>query len=194
MIDTLVALEPTFRNAGTAARFCVRPGEFILVTLHRPAITDDPAFLASVLRELAHLTRELPVLLSVHPRTRAAIGSTPVEGVLLLEPLGYVEFLSLEATAPERDNGLGRRSGDHFPRRSRLHAARQHRAVRDSPPEDEHRHRARSVRDQNGVRGSRSSPAGESATPALGRAGGSPARRGGRHCCRRRTPRCRLGR
>jgi UDP-N-acetylglucosamine 2-epimerase (non-hydrolysing) len=99
MIDTLFALEPRFRNADTAARLGVRPGEFVLVTLHRPAITDDPALLESVLRELAGLAAELPVLFPLHPRTRAAIGSMPVGGVVLLGPLGYVEFLSLEASA-----------------------------------------------------------------------------------------------
>ena len=42
MIDTLVALEERFRAAGTAARLGVEPGEYALVTLHRPALVDGP--------------------------------------------------------------------------------------------------------------------------------------------------------
>src|SRR6476660_4519336 len=42
MIDTLLALEERFRATGTAARLGVEPGEFTLVTLHRPSLVDGP--------------------------------------------------------------------------------------------------------------------------------------------------------
>ena len=42
MIDSLVAMEPRFRAAETAARLGLAPGRFLLVTLHRPALVDGP--------------------------------------------------------------------------------------------------------------------------------------------------------
>jgi UDP-N-acetylglucosamine 2-epimerase (non-hydrolysing) len=100
MIDTLVALEARFRAAGATAKLGVRAGGFVLVTLHRPALVDGP-LLAETVAQLAALARELPVVFPVHPRTRAMMESIDSEhpGLLLCEPLGYLDFLSLLADA-----------------------------------------------------------------------------------------------
>lgn len=100
MIDTLVALEGRFRAAGAAAKLGVRPGDFILVTLHRPALVDGP-LLRETIGQLAALARELPVVFPVHPRTRTMMESIEAEhpGLLLCDPLGYLDFLSLLADA-----------------------------------------------------------------------------------------------
>jgi UDP-N-acetylglucosamine 2-epimerase (non-hydrolysing) len=100
MIDTLVALEGRFRATGAAAKLGVQPGGFVLVTLHRPALVDGP-LLAETIGQLAALARELPVVFPVHPRTRAMMEAIDSEhpGLLLCEPLGYLDFLSLLADA-----------------------------------------------------------------------------------------------
>jgi len=100
MIDTLVALEDRFRAAGAAARLGVEPGAYALVTLHRPALVDGP-LLPQTLAQLAALAREMPVVFPVHPRTRKMMESLDAEhpGLLLSEPLGYLDFLSLLADA-----------------------------------------------------------------------------------------------
>jgi UDP-N-acetylglucosamine 2-epimerase (non-hydrolysing) len=100
MIDTLVALEGRFRAAGAAAKLGVQPGGFVLVTLHRPALVDGP-LLRETIGQLAALARELPVVFPVHPRTRAMMEAIDSEhpGLLLCEPLGYLDFLSLLADA-----------------------------------------------------------------------------------------------
>ena len=99
MIDSLVAMEGRFRGLGTAAALGLRPRDYLLVTLHRPALVDGP-LLAEVMRELSAIARELPVVFPVHPRTRKMIDAESVgPGVLLLDPIGYLEFLSLEADA-----------------------------------------------------------------------------------------------
>jgi UDP-N-acetylglucosamine 2-epimerase (non-hydrolysing) len=100
MIDTLVALEDRFRAAGAAARLGVEPGAYALVTLHRPALVDGP-LLAETVARLAALAREMPVLFPVHPRTRKMMESVEGEhpGLILTEPLGYLDFLSLLADA-----------------------------------------------------------------------------------------------
>jgi UDP-N-acetylglucosamine 2-epimerase (non-hydrolysing) len=101
MIDSLVAMEERFRDANAAAAFGVRPGAYLLVTLHRPALVDGP-LLADVIARLSDVSRELPIVFPVHPRTRKVMdrmGLEPAPAVRLTEPLSYLEFLSLEADA-----------------------------------------------------------------------------------------------
>ncbi len=97
MIDSLVVMESRFRNLNTAARFGLRAGEYLLVTLHRPALVDGP-LLAKTVTELSEVACELPVLFPMHPRTRKMLAGAELPmGVRLIEPLGYLDFLSLEA-------------------------------------------------------------------------------------------------
>jgi UDP-N-acetylglucosamine 2-epimerase (non-hydrolysing) len=74
-------------------------GGYLLVTLHRPALVDGP-LLFDVMEKLGRVASELPVVFPVHPRTRKRLGdAAPPPRVHLLEPVGYVQFLSLEADA-----------------------------------------------------------------------------------------------
>jgi UDP-N-acetylglucosamine 2-epimerase (non-hydrolysing) len=100
MIDTLVALEERFRAAGAAARLGVEPGAYLLVTLHRPALVDGE-LLPETLAQLTALAERMPVVFPVHPRTRKMMERIDADhpGLLLSEPLGYLEFLSLLADA-----------------------------------------------------------------------------------------------
>ena len=99
MIDSLVAMEARFREQDAAARIGVEPRDFLLVTLHRPALVDGP-LLREVLAELGTIARELPVVFPAHPRTLKMMAGISTEpGVHVLEPVGYLEFLSLEAAA-----------------------------------------------------------------------------------------------
>jgi UDP-N-acetylglucosamine 2-epimerase (non-hydrolysing) len=108
MIDTLVALEERFRAAGTAARLGVAPGSYTLVTLHRPALVDGP-LLAETVAQLTALARQMPVVFPVHPRTRKMMEGIGADhpGLLLTDPLGYLDFLSLltDAGAVLTDSG-----------------------------------------------------------------------------------------
>jgi UDP-N-acetylglucosamine 2-epimerase (non-hydrolysing) len=99
MIDSLVAMEHRFRNAGVAAQLGHSPSEYLLVTLHRPALVDGP-LLFDAMNELRRLSRHLPVIFPVHPRTRRALTGLDVGPRLqLMDPLTYLQFLSLEADA-----------------------------------------------------------------------------------------------
>jgi UDP-N-acetylglucosamine 2-epimerase (non-hydrolysing) len=88
------------------SRFGVFPGEFALVTLHRPALVDDIELLRPTTENLALLAQRMPVIFPVHPRTRARLAAAglradelSVRGVHLCEPLSYLDFLGLEASA-----------------------------------------------------------------------------------------------
>jgi UDP-N-acetylglucosamine 2-epimerase (non-hydrolysing) len=109
MIDTLVALEERIAAAGAAAKLDLSPGSYLLVTLHRPALVDGP-LLAETVAQLSHLARQMPVVFPVHPRTRKmmeALDDAPPAGLTLIDPLGYLDFLSLltDARAVLTDSG-----------------------------------------------------------------------------------------
>ncbi|MDP9231358.1 MAG: UDP-N-acetylglucosamine 2-epimerase (non-hydrolyzing) [Actinomycetota bacterium] len=106
MIDSVVRhLQPALAREPWS-RFGTVPGGFALVTLHRPALVDDIELLRPTVEGLSALASRLPVIFPVHPRTKArlaAAGLHPEElrasGVTLSEPLGYLDFLALEAKA-----------------------------------------------------------------------------------------------
>jgi UDP-N-acetylglucosamine 2-epimerase (non-hydrolysing) len=99
MIDTLVAMEPHFRSAHTAERLGFRPGGYLLVTLHRPALVDGTR-LREVISRLNEVARELPVVFPAHPRTQKMVRRQGLKARFdLIDPLGYIDFLSVEADA-----------------------------------------------------------------------------------------------
>jgi UDP-N-acetylglucosamine 2-epimerase (non-hydrolysing) len=105
MIDSLVRLLPV----ATEKKLNGLPERYILVTLHRPANVDDDHALKIILGYLLELNRQVKVVFPVHPRTRQRIADfgIDVSQLDLLEPLPYIEFLSLQrrATAVVTDSG-----------------------------------------------------------------------------------------
>ncbi len=112
MIDTLSTLLPRAEGKRTLADLLhsVTNGNndddeagqhkpYTLVTLHRPQNVDDPSALSEILGALERVAEDVPVLFPVHPRTRKRIEENHLavrpERVRLLEPLGYMDFLTL---------------------------------------------------------------------------------------------------
>jgi UDP-N-acetylglucosamine 2-epimerase (non-hydrolysing) len=107
MIDSMIAVRDRFESLRVASALGLRERGYLLVTLHRPALVDGP-LLGDVLSRLDAISRELPVLFPVHPRTRKMLGELPpAPGIELIEPVGYLEFLSLQhdAAAVLTDSG-----------------------------------------------------------------------------------------
>jgi UDP-N-acetylglucosamine 2-epimerase (non-hydrolysing) len=99
MIDSLVAMEDRFRGLRAADALGLESRGYLLVTLHRPALVDGP-LLGGVLARLTEIARELPVVFPAHPRTRKMMARMDLDpGVRVLDPVGYLEFLSLQADA-----------------------------------------------------------------------------------------------
>ncbi|MCP4967864.1 MAG: UDP-N-acetylglucosamine 2-epimerase (non-hydrolyzing) [bacterium] len=99
MIDTLLANLPRAHALNVPHRFDL-PSNYGVVTLHRPSNVDDPVVLRRLLEALGQVSTEIPLLFSVHPRTAAhleGMGAPP--GISLVEPLGYLDFLGLQASA-----------------------------------------------------------------------------------------------
>ena len=107
MIDSLrqqlpraVAPATTLRAHGHAC-----PPAFGVLTLHRPSNVDDGAQLAALLDALGQLSRQLPLLFPIHPRTQAALRLAGLQDrlaqlpLVCLPPLGYLEMLGLMQAA-----------------------------------------------------------------------------------------------
>ncbi|MGO9761819.1 MAG: non-hydrolyzing UDP-N-acetylglucosamine 2-epimerase [Solirubrobacteraceae bacterium] len=113
MIDVALRWQPAARaNAAVPAAYGLTPGSYLLLTAHRAGNVDAP----ERLRALVALIEALPapVLVPVHPRTRARLldagllaGLQANDRLTLSEPLGYVEFSTLlcQARAVLTDSG-----------------------------------------------------------------------------------------
>ena len=106
MIDTLRKHLERAKERPTLQRFRLAPHEYGLVTLHRPSNVDDPRTLESLLSTLEWIQRRLPLVLPLHPRTRNRLDefslldrATALPNLQLAEPMGYLDFLALTASA-----------------------------------------------------------------------------------------------
>jgi UDP-N-acetylglucosamine 2-epimerase (non-hydrolysing) len=114
MIDSLVECRPLWERADICGRLGLRKGDYGVVTLHRPSNVDDPETLRGLVESLAKIAMQLPLLFPMHPRTRARVKEFGLEehftclsldsvvdshlsGLHCLDPLGYLEFMSLMA-------------------------------------------------------------------------------------------------
>ena len=102
MIDSLLDLLPAAKATGALERYGLEGGQYVLVTLHRPALVDHPGRLGAVIEVLAELARSLPVVFPLHPRTKArleAVAPAALQRLMATDPLEYLEFIALEASA-----------------------------------------------------------------------------------------------
>jgi UDP-N-acetylglucosamine 2-epimerase (non-hydrolysing) len=102
MIDAFELQRPQFGGLGVAARFNVEPGAFGVVTLHRPSNVDHQGSLTQIIEVLSEVSRRLPLVFAVHPRTRARLQDFGLmanlerhDRIRLSEPLRYNEFMNL---------------------------------------------------------------------------------------------------
>jgi UDP-N-acetylglucosamine 2-epimerase (non-hydrolysing) len=106
MIDTLLAHLDQARARQVPERHGVPPGDYAVITLHRPSNVDDEARFEALMGALAVIAADMPLVFPVHPRTRPAVRRSAVAARLiadgrlrLLEPLGYLDFLGLLAAS-----------------------------------------------------------------------------------------------
>jgi UDP-N-acetylglucosamine 2-epimerase (non-hydrolysing) len=105
MIDSLLEHLEAARARAPWAAYGLDAGTYGLVTLHRPALVDEPSLLTLTAEHLADLSRELPLVFPVHPRTAARLEDLGLQdllarsAVVTTQPLGYLDFLGLESSA-----------------------------------------------------------------------------------------------
>src|SRR5262245_37714738 len=100
MIDSLL---PVAEESTVLDNLNLQAENFGLVTLHRPSNVEKQATLASIMHALQEISRELPILFPVHPRTRQRLKAWnnhyPGSMVHMLDPLSYIDFLALQRLA-----------------------------------------------------------------------------------------------
>lgn len=106
MIDSLVHYRQKASQLSILAELGLTRGDYILMTMHRPANVDTPEGLSSILQIIADATPHKKVVFPIHPRTRSNIERLGLSeqlhglsGLLLTEPQGYLEFLNLMENA-----------------------------------------------------------------------------------------------
>jgi UDP-N-acetylglucosamine 2-epimerase (non-hydrolysing) len=106
MVDTLLRFRDVAAKSDVLHRLEVKPGEYCVLTLHRPSNVDAPEAFSSVLDAVARIADDVPVVYPMHPRSSkmlAELGlaeraeSTP--GLRLTGPMNYLEFIELESRA-----------------------------------------------------------------------------------------------
>lgn len=106
MIDSLLDSKARALELDTLSRLGIAAQNYVVCTLHRPANVDDPEKLSGLLEVLCEVSMRLPVVFPVHPRTRAKMDGAGLlkriesfPKVQLVDPMGYLDFLSLTSQA-----------------------------------------------------------------------------------------------
>jgi UDP-N-acetylglucosamine 2-epimerase (non-hydrolysing) len=102
MIDTLFQHRERARKSDILERMGLQAKRYAVCTLHRPSNVDTAAAAENTIHALEALAQRLPVVLPMHPRTRARLETFGLlaraqawETVQIVEPLGYLDFLAL---------------------------------------------------------------------------------------------------
>ncbi len=100
MIDSLVAHLEAAKRSDIVTRLGLPSTGYGVVTLHRPSNVDDPRTLAGILGALREIATGLPLVFPCHPRTASRLAAAGgADGLLVVEPLGYIEFMALVASS-----------------------------------------------------------------------------------------------
>jgi UDP-N-acetylglucosamine 2-epimerase (non-hydrolysing) len=109
MIDTLLHHKAMAEKLTTGSDMGLEAGNYAVLTLHRPSNVDDKEILNGIFEALAEIGEQLPIVFPIHPRTRKTMEAfglshylEPTEngkGIIVTEPLGYLDFLHLNMNA-----------------------------------------------------------------------------------------------
>jgi UDP-N-acetylglucosamine 2-epimerase (non-hydrolysing) len=103
MIDSLLRHLPMATLDRIRGRIPVEDKSYAVLTLHRPSNVDDEVIFGRILSAIGTVAKRMPVVFPVHPRTRQRMNDFGLDdqpaSVILTDPLGYIDFLSLSAHA-----------------------------------------------------------------------------------------------
>ena len=102
MIDSLRKIKKTAQKSKILKKNGIREKKYASLTIHRPSNVDDKETLQNILNAVAVIQKEIPVVFPVHPRTMKMIMKfrllsfiKNLENLILIEPLGYLDFAKL---------------------------------------------------------------------------------------------------
>lgn len=102
MIDTLLANHKKALQSNVLSRLGLKAEEYAVITLHRPSNVDDTSKLEEIVTAFEDIGKELKLVFPIHPRTRDNITRTTlnkriktVKNLMLIDPVGYLDFICL---------------------------------------------------------------------------------------------------
>jgi len=106
MIDTLMANRKKAQESDIRRRLGLEAKEYAVITLHRPSNVDDIDTFAEIIAAFEIIEKEIKLVFPIHPRTRNNIEGTDLArrvkamgNLMLIEPVGYLDFLCLMSNA-----------------------------------------------------------------------------------------------
>jgi UDP-N-acetylglucosamine 2-epimerase (non-hydrolysing) len=106
MIDTLLANREKSRQSNILKNLQLKPGQFVVITLHRPSNVDNPANLTEIINAFEQIQKNIKLVFPIHPRTLKNLQQTTLvkkiesmKNLILIEPAGYLDFLCLVSNA-----------------------------------------------------------------------------------------------
>jgi UDP-N-acetylglucosamine 2-epimerase (non-hydrolysing) len=113
MLDSFEMVRPAIEAANVPAELGLTPGNYAVVTLHRPSNVDEVGPLTALVDALISVQAALPLVWPVHPRAAKNLADAGLDaklksaGVTLIEPVPYIRFMSLvvNAAAAITDSG-----------------------------------------------------------------------------------------
>ncbi len=105
MIDSLLRNLELAKKLDVKERLGIEAKKYAVMTLHRPSNVDDKETFSSLLDALIDVSNELPIVFPAHPRTKLRIEEfgfaerVEKSGIMLTEPLGYLEFMNVMSGA-----------------------------------------------------------------------------------------------
>lgn len=102
MADTLLRFKDRYSSSFISFQMRIKEKEYALLTLHRPSNVDNEINFISILEALKEIQTRIKIIFPIHPRTKKQIKDMDMKGrfanmknIALIEPLGYLEFMSL---------------------------------------------------------------------------------------------------
>jgi UDP-N-acetylglucosamine 2-epimerase (non-hydrolysing) len=102
MIDSLEMLRGVIEKENACGDLGLQPGNYGLLTLHRPSNVDSPDVLKDICDKLIRISKKIPLVFPVHPRTRKNLEKLGLlsnlenaKQIMILEPLNYIRFMNL---------------------------------------------------------------------------------------------------
>jgi len=106
MMDSFELLRDKIEAEKSPEKYGLEPGQYGVVTLHRPSNVDEYDSLKQLVEQLIKVSTKIPLIFAVHPRTRNSLqkhglwdGLQSVARLKLVEPVSYAPFMSLVKSA-----------------------------------------------------------------------------------------------
>ena len=102
MIDALEMMRETIDRQNGFADYGLAQGNYAVITFHRPGNVDNPDLLSSLCSSLVNISKQIPLVFPIHPRTRKNLVDISLmerlektDTIILSEPMNYVRFMNL---------------------------------------------------------------------------------------------------